>query len=291
VRVTILICLICILCFAKVLFSQEELPPIKTTRITENIVSFYVNDYVGIVALGGPDGILLVDAGFQETTKQVRDQLKALWGDDIVTIINTHADGDHTGGNEDLGRNAVIMAHSRCRKLLEASEEYPNAGLPTITFEDDLTLHLNSEDIHMMAMIGSHSGEDIIVHFKKANIVCLGDAVLSDSFPFVRLQRGASIEGLLDNLDRLISSYSQDTKFIVSHGRDLTMDDLRTYREMIAETTKLVTEAVKRGKTAEQMKKEGILKDWEDWNNKRHTWINADFWIDTICQSLNEENQ
>ena len=277
--------------FVHALYSQEDLPPIKTTRITENIVSFYVNDYVGIVALGGPDGVLLVDAGFLETTEQVRDQLKALWGDAIVIIINTHADGDHTGGNQELGKGAVIIAHSHCRKLLGASEEFPEAGLPTVTFEDDLTLHLNSEDIHVMAMTGSHSSEDVIVHFKKANIVCLGDAVLSDSFPFIRLQRGASIERLLDNLDRLISSFSPDTKFIVSHGRDLTLDDLRTYREMIAETTKLVTEAVERGKTAEQMKKEGILEDWEDWNNKRHTWINADFWIDTICQSLNKENQ
>lgn len=290
-RVTILISLICISLFVKVLYSQEELPPIETTRITENIVTFYVNDYVGIVALGGPDGVLLVDSGFHETTEQVRGQLKALWGDDIVVIINTHADGDHTGGNADLGRNAAILAHSRCRKLLEVSEEFPEAGLPTITFEDDLTLHLNSEDIHVIAMTGSHSSEDVIVHFKKANIVCLGDAVLSDSFPFVRLQRGASIEQLLENLDRLISSFSQDTKFIVSHGRDLSLDDLRTYRKMIAETTKLVTEAVERGKTAEQMKKEDILKDWEDWNNKRHTWINTDLWIDTICQSLNKENR
>jgi hypothetical protein len=74
----------------------------------------------------------------------------------------------------------------------------------------------------------------------------------------------------------------------VSHGRDYTINDLKKYKEMLVNTTRIVADAMKNGKTAEKMKKEKILKDWESWNNKRHTWINADFWIDTICEELSQ---
>ena len=270
-------------------FSQTELPPIHATRTTKNIYKLYINDYVNIVVFSGTDGLLLVDSGFEETADQVKNELDRQWGTQVRYLINTHVDGDHTGGNPVLGEGAVIAAHRNCRGLLVDVDEFPESGLPSLIVDDEVSIHFDSEEIRIIPLTGCHSGEDLIVHFVGNQVVCLGDAVISNSFPFIRLDRGASIQQLIDNLDRLISMFSDDVTFIVSHGRDMTIRDLKIYKIMLEETTAVVSEAMDAGKSLEKMKQENVLKKWEGWNNKQHTWINTDFWIDSIYRELSNK--
>lgn len=169
------------------------LPEIEVTKITDNMYKVLVHDYVNLIAFGGPDGILLIDSGFKKTAKQVRRTLKEMWNNTVKYIINTHADQDHCGGNGALGSHATIIAHRNCWKVL-SEQDTRSKGLPTITFEDSLTLHFNAEKLRLISMTGCHSGEDIIVHFKRAKLVFLGDIIIADSFPFVRLERGAVLK-------------------------------------------------------------------------------------------------
>ncbi len=283
----ILLLLLSIL-MVNILFAQSDLPDIKLTKVTDNIYEMYVNNYVSSVAFIGSDGVLLIDSGFEETGEQVRSKLRGLGNDKIKYIINTHSDGDHTGGNAMLGKGATIIAHKNCQEKLSKKVTFPREGLPTITIEDTMQLNFNSENLKLIALTGGHSVEDIIVYFPKANLVCMGDIIISDSFPFIRVREGASIQQLIQNIDKMIDMFPKDIKLIVSHGRDYTINDLKKYKEMLANTTWIVADAMKNGKTAEEMKKEKILKDWESWNNQRHTWINTDFWIDTICEELTQ---
>ncbi|MBU7016655.1 MAG: MBL fold metallo-hydrolase, partial [Theionarchaea archaeon] len=177
---------------------MSELPEVKITQITDNIYKILVKDYVNLIAFGGPDGILLIDSGFKETAHHLGLKLREMWNNDIKYIINTHSDRDHCGGNLTLGRHATILAHRNCWKLLSKNKSLEKALV--ITFEDSLSLFFNSEELRLISLTGCHSGEDIIVHFKGANIVFLGDIIISDSFPFVRLERGGSIKKLLENL-------------------------------------------------------------------------------------------
>ncbi|MBU7019265.1 MAG: hypothetical protein HXS44_17295, partial [Theionarchaea archaeon] len=121
------------------------------------------------------------------------------------------------------------------------------------------------------------------------NIVFLGDIIISDSFPFVRLERGGSIKKLLENLKKVIDIFPENIQFIVAHGRDYTMEDLRNYREMLVKTIDIVSTAKKEGKNTKDMKKDGLLREWDAWNNKKYTWINAELWIDTVCESLEKD--
>jgi hypothetical protein len=74
----------------------------------------------------------------------------------------------------------------------------------------------------------------------------------------------------------------------MSHGRNYTINDLKKYKEMLVNTTNIVSDGLRAGKSAEEMKNKSVLKDWDFWNNKQHIWIHADFWIDTICEELSQ---
>ena len=280
--------LIVVLVWALPILSQDPLPEIEVSRITNDLYKFHVNNYVHIFALIGPDGVLLIDSGFEETADQVKSTLKELGNDKVRYIINTHSDGDHTGGNASFANEAVIIAHRVCRKKLEHRDNFPRNGLPMVTFDDSLKLHFDSEEIRLTALPGGHSVEDVIIHFKKTKAVCIGDIIVADSFPFVRVHQDASIEQLLTNLQKIISMFPGDTKILPSHGRQYTIDDLKAYHDMLTKTVEIVTQAMKAGKTVQEMQESRILKDWESWNNKRHTWINADFWIDTIHRNYSK---
>jgi len=264
---------------------MSKVPEIEVTKITDNIYKILVLDYVNLIAFGGPDGILLIDSGFKETAEQLRLKLKEMWNTTIRYIINTHSDRDHCGGNSILDNHGAIIAHKNCWKLLSKQKTRPK-GFAAITFEDSLSLHFNSEKLRLISLTGCHSSEDIIVHFKRANIVFLGDVIIADSFPFVRLERGGSIENLSENLGKIITMFPENVKLIVAHGRDCTIEDLKNYREMLIKTIKIISKAIKAGKNAEDMKKDNILKEWETWNNKKYAWINTDLWIDTAYGSL-----
>ena len=254
-------------------------PEIAVTKIADNILKILVDDYVNLIAFGGPDGVLLIDSGFKKTAEKVRQTLKEMWNSTVHYIINTHADRDHCGGNAALGSHATILAHKKCWDVLSEETQVTS---PAITFEDSLTLHVNLEELRLISMAGCHTGGDIIVHFKRADILFLGDIIISDSFPFVRLEKGGNIETLLESLERIINEFSENVNLLVAHGRDYTLEDLIKYHEMLVKTTDIISKAMKAGKNAKDMKKEGILKEWETWNNEKYTWINTDLWIDTV---------
>ena len=259
---------------------------IRITKISENFYKILVNNYVNVAVFTGPEGTLLVDTGFKETAEELEIELKKLNKGDIKYIINTHIDGDHTGGNQYLGRNAVKIAHENFYKIFSEEESLPEFLLPDITIRDELFIYFNQEKIILYPQPGSHSSEDILVHFTGQGILCIGDVYISDSFPFVRLERGGSIDQLIDNIDDILKKFDEKVKLIAGHGRDYSLEDLRRYRNMLVSTVEIVTNSVKSGKTLQEMKNEDILKNWKDWNNKRFEWLIADFWIETVFNYL-----
>jgi glyoxylase-like metal-dependent hydrolase (beta-lactamase superfamily II) len=278
-------------------YSQNDSPKVTVEKISDSFYKFYLNDFVSLLAFVGPDGVLLVDSGFEDTAKKVKSFLDEQGHHEIKYIINTHSDYDHIAGNRFLRGNALVFAHKNGReqmlKYIEPSFELPfdkkiyEEGLPEITSEDRLTIHFNGEKIHIIPLLGGHTDEDIIVHFEKQGLVCLGDMVMSDSFPVVKVDNGGSVAKLLANLDTLISRFSNEVQLVVSHGRDMKVEELKEYREMVEKTADIVSSAMKAGKGIEDMKKENILADWEKWNSKLFPKdLNTDSWIETIVKSL-----
>ena len=269
--------------------AQTQLPDIIVTPVDEQLTKLWVNGYVNVLLVSCGQSHVLIDAGFEETAEQLAGKLDELGVRRIDYLINTHSNGDHTGGNALLGRESTIISHAECRDELAAREGFPDAGLPTVTLTDTTTVPCNSSEIELIAMPGGHTNNDVVVYFPEKSILYLGDIIVPESFPVIWLDQyddEVGVDQLIDILGSIIVRYDESTRFLSAHGRDYSMAELKEYRDMVVATTALVRRAIADGKTLEQMKAEDLLAEWSHWNSRMWEWINTDFWIETVYRDV-----
>src|ERR1700732_2352490 len=147
---------------------------IKTTKLSDN---FYTLEGQGgmIGILVGPDGVFMVDAQFAPLSEKLMAAIKQVSDKPIRFLVNTHVHGDHTGGNENFGAmGATIIAREQLRNRLMHPNPGANGqptpptkavGLPLITFNGALTMHMNGEDIQLIGIPAAHTDGDTMVYF------------------------------------------------------------------------------------------------------------------------------
>ncbi|MEP6919586.1 MAG: MBL fold metallo-hydrolase [bacterium] len=273
-------------------FSKVE---IKVTKIAGNV--YLLEGSGGNIGVSvGKDGILIVDDQFAPLADKIKGALKTLGDGKLKFVLNTHWHGDHTGGNVVFGPEAPIIAHDNVRKRLatEQHQEFfkrttppsPAEALPVITFDSSLSVHFNGEEIKVIHFPHGHTDGDSVIFFTGSNVVHMGDDMFATRFPFVDLESGGSVQGLIKNIAEIIPKLPAGVKLIPGHGPVSTVDDLKAYHRMLVETTDIVAQKMKVGKTLEQMKKEGLPEKWKEWGTG---FIKTDLWIETIFRSLSQK--
>jgi len=231
----------------------------------------------------GDDGVLLVDTGFKDTVEPLKKSLVKMGGKDLKFIINTHSHGDHTSGNIIAGPDTNVLSSTSLGGMVAGgvlkSGKGPLTGRTGKQFPRFYTMRFNGEEVRIIPAPGSHSHGDQIIHFTGSGVVHMGDLLLSQSFPAV----SRNIPGYMEILDKVIDIFPEDATFISGHGRDSSMKDVKKYRHMLRTTIGLVQEGIKQGKTADQMKNEGLLKDYEEEYNHYLDWLTTSYWINAIC--------
>ena len=283
--------------------AQEKTPDwstvqIKVTKISGNI---YMLEGQGgnIAASVGEDGIVIVDDEFAPLAEKIQAALKNLGVTDkpVRFVINTHYHGDHTGGNPPFAASgSTIIAQDNVRKRLVSGGTAGNGGsmkmemkptekaaLPIITFEHDVTIHLNGEDIRALHFPSGHTDGDAIIFFPKNNVVHMGDDFVRYGFPFIDVASGGSVQGMIDGVERAAAQLPADVKVIPGHGVLSNLDDVRAYVKMLKDTSAAVQKALDAHKTLDQMKQEKILAPWAKWSND---FVSQDIFIETIYNSL-----
>ena len=273
-------------------FAQDQ-PAIQVSELGEKLYLLKIRS-VNAVASIGPDGVLISDTGYESSAGLLLATLNDLGGTDIKYVINTHWHHDHTGGNEVLGKGAVIAAHSRVKDFLSSDQKIlgdvrkalPETARPALTFEEELTFHFNGDTVDVIHMPPGHTAGNSVVWFHRANVVHLGDLLFSGYFPFVDLTHGGDVLQYAGNLRLIMDRVPEDALFVAGHGPAYTRNELERYRRMILDTYDAVRRAANRGMDAEAMKSGRNLKHWEKWG----VWfISEDTWIETICDDLKRE--
>ncbi|HEX4804095.1 MAG TPA: MBL fold metallo-hydrolase, partial [Myxococcaceae bacterium] len=252
-------------------FSKVE---VKASRVAGSV--YMLEGAGGNIGVSvGEDGILIVDDQFAPLAPKIQAALKSIAPQPVKFVLNTHWHGDHTGGNAAFAASASIIAHENVRKRLGAESRSfdgqirppaPPAALPVITFDDRLTVHVNGEDIRAIHFPKGHTDGDAIIFFSKSNVVHMGDDFFSGRFPFIDLQSGGSVKGLIANLDKVIPQIPSGAKIIPGHGPLSTIDELKKFASMLRESTALVEAGIRGGKTLDQMKKEKVLGKFDSWS-------------------------
>lgn len=281
-----------------VIAQQEDFSKvqIKVTKVSGNI---YMLEGAGgnIAASVGEDGIVIVDDQFAPLAEKIQAALKGISDKPVRFVINTHYHGDHTGGNEPFSNaGSTIIAQDNVRKRLESggtggnggtikfdSKPAPKAALPVITFEHDVTVHLNGEDIRALHYPSGHTDGDSIIFFPKNNVVHMGDDFVRYGFPFIDVASGGSVQGMISAMEKAIAALPADVKVIPGHGAISNLDDVRAFVKMLKETSAVVQKAISEKKTLEQMKQAKILAPWDKFSG---SFINSDAFIETLFNSL-----
>ena len=268
---------------------------IKVTQVAGNI---YLLEGAGgnIGASVGDDGIVIVDDQYAPLADKIQAALKGITDKPVRFVINTHYHGDHTGGNAYFQKQAPIIAHDNVRKRLENGGAAGNGSsvhmdvkpaakesLPIITFDHDVTVHLNGEDIRALFFPAGHTDGDSIIFFPKSNVVHMGDDFVTYGFPFIDVDSGGSINGMIDAVEKVIGQLPPDVKIIPGHGPISNLDDVRAYLTMLKATRDVVAKQIKDGKTLDQMKQAKILEPWKKYSGD---FISADAFIETLYNSL-----
>jgi cyclase len=240
-------------------FSKVE---IKTTKVGSN---FYTLDGQGgtIGVLTGPDGVFMVDAQFAPLTEKIVAAIKQISDGRIRFLVNTHVHGDHTGGNENLGRMGVtILARENLRTRLEKPNPgangapgvpTPAAGLPLITYDAPVTIRMNGEEVRLVPAPAAHTDGDTFVKFVNADVIMTGDFYRSIQFPNIDRANGGSLPGLVNALNAVIQMAGPNTKIIPGHGPTVDRSAVTAHRDMVIAIRDKVAALVKDGKTQEQV--------------------------------------
>ena len=255
---------------------------IKTQKVAGNVYVLYgQGGNIGVSA--GKDGLLMIDDQFERISDKIKAALKELGSDEPKFIVNTHFHGDHTGGNPVFGRTGTIIAQENVRKRLLLNEKpFPDFALPTITYAQSISIHFNGEEVRAVYFPKAHTDGDTVLFFTTSNVVHLGDHFFAGKFPFVDLDSGGSVPGLIKNVGELIQQIPSDAKIIPGHGDVSTLDDLKKYHQMLIETTNIVRGEMDKKKSLDNIKKAGLPEKYKDWGTG---FINSDKWIETIYKS------
>jgi glyoxylase-like metal-dependent hydrolase (beta-lactamase superfamily II) len=244
----------------------------------------------------GEDGIVIVDDQYAPLAERIQQALKGIADKPVRFIINTHYHEDHTGGNEFFQKQAPIIAQDNVRKRLEEGGNAGNGGsvkfehkpaakgeLPIITFDHDVTVHLNGEDIRALHFPAGHTDGDSVIYFPKSNVVHMGDDFITYGFPFIDIDSGGSIDGMIDGVEKAIAQLPADVKVIPGHGSVSNLDDVHAYVKMLKETRAVVQDGLNKKMTLEQMKEKKVLDPWKKYSGD---FISEDVFLETLYNSL-----
>ncbi len=276
-------------------FSKVEL---KTTKLAPGVAMLEgVGGFAGgnLAVSFGADGPVIVDDQFVPMVAKIVAAVRALQDAPIRFVINTHFHLDHTGGNEPMtGAGAVIFAHENVRKRMSVEQfskamnrrfpAQPAAALPVVTFAAGVTLHWNGETIRVEHVAPAHTDGDSHIWFEKANVVHMGDTFVNGFFPFIDVESGGAIAGLIESANRALARTNDETQIVPGHGPLATRADLLKFRDMLVDVRARVAKGIASGRTLPQFIASKPLADLEaEWGDG---FIKADPMVTFVWMSL-----
>jgi cyclase len=255
-------------------------------------VSLLQGHECNVAVSSGKEGVVVVDTCGAEVSDRLLASVKRVSDNPIRFVINTHAHGDHSGGNAVFQKLAPVIAHDNVRKRMAAGNEVtgdkpsPLEALPVITFDGEFTIHLNGEEIRLLKLPSGHTDGDVAVFFKNANVVCLGDVFMSPAASFGDRWFGGGMLGLIAELEFVLPQIPGDAKIVPGHGVVSTRAEVVRGLEVLKGMRAVVETAIGQGKTLEQLTAE---RPFDKWRSSVPQWSSSDKSLDSMVRNFHRE--
>lgn len=236
---------------------------IDTIRITDGVYQLVSGRGSNITMSVGEDGVFIVDDNFTELTGKIRAAIATVTDKPVKFLINTHWHGDHVGGNQNFGKDSIIVAQHNVYERMSVDHfhtvfkteipAYPKVALPVITFSDEITLHFNGENITANHHPNAHTDGDSIIRFERANVIHMGDIYYNGLYPLMDSYSKGSIEGVIRAVSKVLSEIDDETKVVPGHGPLASKADLQNYLELVIIIRDRMQKLIDEGKTLEEV--------------------------------------
>ena len=291
-------------------------PALRTLHVQGN-VHLIAGAGVNVVVQVGPLGPVVVDPGPARTAASVLAAVRALSPRPVRYVINTHMHDDHTGANDVIAAAGSPVGQGRGSALIGAGQQGTRAEIiayeevlqrmgnpappakaapialwPTTTYSNpQKDFFTNGEGIQMIHSPSAHTDGDSLVFFRRSDVIAAGDVYSTVSYPTIDVERGGSINGVVDGLNRLLAlaiageKTEGGTMIVPGHGRVSDEADLVEYRDMVTIIRDRVQDMVERKMTLAQVKAARPTMEFDAQYGKAPGW-STDQFVDAIYRSL-----
>lgn len=243
----------------------------------------------------GPDATFIVDDQYAPMVPNIVAAIQKLTDKPVRFVVNTHWHGDHMGGNEAFGKaGSLIVAHDNVRRRLTSEQliEFfntkvppsPKDALPVVTFSDTVTFHINNDELVAFHVAAAHTDGDVIVYWKRANVIHMGDTFFASGYPFIDLGTGGTINGIIAAADHALAIANDNTKIIPGHGELATTAQLREYRHAMTTIRDRIRTQIAANKTLPQVIAAKPTADFDEKYGK--SYIKPEQFVEFVYRSL-----
>jgi len=231
----------------------------QTYQVADNI-HVAVLENRNSVYLVSEDGVLVAETNFERNAQALADLIATVAANPVRLVVNTHWHGDHIGGNAFFAeRGAVVLAHENTRIRMSAQQVNPVTGrvqlepqlpefLPTLTFQDKITIHWGDEVVDLVYHPNAHTDSDVVLYYRNANVIFVAGLMEYPTYAGVY-----SPEGFMAALDSVIAQSDEDTKIIPWQGPVVSRDELQEWRDIIATMSERVAALLAQGSTVDEI--------------------------------------
>jgi glyoxylase-like metal-dependent hydrolase (beta-lactamase superfamily II) len=306
-------------------WAQEHQTPggIEIVQVRPNVFML-VGAGGNIVVHLGWMGAVVVDTGAENMAAEVVRAIGRITDKKVRYIINTSADFDRVGGNEAVAKAgltlprwagfggspseqnsgpAAIMAHENVLRKMSAelpgrgTTAFPRDGWPieTSTGARVTSIYLNGEGIQTFYQPAAHTDADILVFFRRADVVVAGSILDLRHFPIIDVDNGGSINGEIAALNRIVEmavpaapfAWHDDRTIVVpGHGRLMDQADVVEYRDMVTIIRDVIQDMIDKGMTLDQVKKADPTKGYrKQYGSEVGPWT-TDMFVTAVYRSL-----
>ena len=248
------------------LYARQQPPEVQVSveKLADNL--YLIRDSGGMgntTVLTGEEGVFMIDTKVRDSVDKLLAKIAELSPAPIRFALDTHWHFDHVGGNEKVARTgAVIIAHENVRKQMARPHDMkilnvkvpasPVAARPMLTYDRQMVLHLNGEQIKVFHPGPGHTDGDSVVYFKKANVIHMGDLYFEGLYPYIGIYSGGSINSMIAVIGRILPMIDAKTIVVPGHGPASDKARLAQYVAMLTAVRDSVSRLIQRGDTIEQ---------------------------------------
>lgn len=257
--------------------SHDPFAKVNITSINVNNGIYMLMGSGGNIGVSvGDDGVFMIDDQFAPLSTKIKKSISEISDKPIKFLINTHWHFDHTGGNENFGKDKVIIvSHDNVRKRMSKdnfikafNKKVPASSkiaLPMVTFNDSISFFLNNEEIEVIHQSNAHTDGDSIIFFKTSNIIHTGDIYFNGFYPFIDESSEGSIDGVIKSVNYILTRTDDKTKIIPGHGKLSNKKELIYYRDTLVVLRDRMQKLINEGKTLEEVL---VIKPFADMDKK-----------------------